>query len=153
MRSYIDMAFYGISLYKPNTREFQLIRRKIMATRSTINFSINKKRICSVYQQYDGYIEGGVGDDIKEFIKTGTFCNGIPSNKIEDKTLFNGFECFIAQYIAKNKLGTGGLYMSFYDTSQAYTYNVDFDTETNSILVKAYHYKRKVEEYTERIKV
>ena len=53
-----------------------------MGTRSTIKFyesdSIEgtEQFLCAVYQQFDGYPEG-VGKEIKDFIQSGKFVNGI----------------------------------------------------------------------------
>ena len=82
-----------------------------MGTRSLIHFydgtlgfdNEDPPILCTVYQQYDGYIDG-VGEYLLEFIKSGTL--GSPSDRY-----FNGMGCLAAQYIAETKEGAGNLYI------------------------------------------
>lgn len=95
-----------------------------MGTRSTIKFYNNDKFLCGVYQQYDGHTDG-VGRELKEFITGGTFVYGFSLNK--ETKQFNGFDCFVAQFIVNFKKGVGGLYMTTEDDEQEYNYLVKFD--------------------------
>ena len=102
-----------------------------MGTRSKTSFI--KKRGCklehlvSVYQQYDGYIEG-VGYDIANFILDKQICNGIRLGRDMNK-LANGFDCLVAQFIRDFKTEVGGLYITTEDNIQEYNYNVIFDED------------------------
>ena len=102
-----------------------------MGTRSKTSFI--KKRggklehLVSVYQQYDGYIEG-VGYDIANFILDKQICNGISLGRDTSK-LANGFGCLIAQFIREFKKEVGGLYITTEDDIQEYIYNVIFDED------------------------
>lgn len=100
-----------------------------MGTRSKTSFikRIGDKREClvSVYQQYDGYIEG-VGYEIANYILSKKIINGI-SGDTKDKA--NGFTCLIAQFIRDFKTDVGGLYITTEDNIQEYNYNVIFDND------------------------
>lgn len=88
----------------------------------------------TIYIQYDGYPEG-VGVQIAEFILSGKVVNGI--GLAEETRQFNGFGCFLAQYIAAHKSGAGNLYMEppkpkgHEDGWQEYEYTVTFSTSDN----------------------
>ena len=102
-----------------------------MGTRSKTSFirKIGDKKEClvSVYQQYDGYIEG-VGYDIARYILSKEICNGIRLGGDTSK-LANGFDCLIAQFIRDFKTDVGGLYITTEDNIQEYNYEVIFDSE------------------------
>lgn len=93
-----------------------------MGTRSTIKFYENEEFLCAIYQQFDGYIEGGVGEEIKKFIKSKKFVNGISPG--EYQKVFNGFGCFIAQFIKHFKREAGGLYITHEEDEQSFNYTV-----------------------------
>lgn len=90
-----------------------------MGTRSTIKFYDEEDFICAVYQQFDGYLEG-VGKDLKKFVLSKSFVNGIG----KDANVFNGFGCFIAQFVKEFKTAAGGLYMTNESDEQEYNYTV-----------------------------
>ena len=102
-----------------------------MGTRSKTSFirKIGDKRehLVSVYQQYDGYIEG-VGYDIANYILSKEICNGIRLGR-DESNLANGFDCLIAQFIRDFKTDVGGLYITNEDNMQEYNYNVIFDSD------------------------
>ena len=102
-----------------------------MGTRSKTSF-IEKRgekltHLVSVYQQYDGYIEG-VGHEIAEYILSKKICNGIRLGR-DTSDLANGFTCLIAQFIRDFKLDVGGLYITTEDNIQEYNYEVVFDSD------------------------
>ena len=82
-----------------------------MGTRSHTNFievtAHGNDLICSVYQQYDGYISY-VGKNIADFLAGKEIVNGYNSL---DVTKANGIGCLAAQFIAKFKDGIGNLYI------------------------------------------
>lgn len=100
-----------------------------MGTRSKTSFiekiGGKKRHLVSVYQQYDGYIEG-VGYDIADYILSKKIINGI-SGDTKDKA--NGFGCLIAQFIRDFKTDVGGLYIVEEDCTQEYNYNIIFDSD------------------------
>lgn len=82
-----------------------------MGTRSHTNFievtANGSDLICSVYQQYDGYLSY-VGKNIADFLAGKEIVNGYNSL---DATKANGIGCLAAQFIAKFKDGIGNLYI------------------------------------------
>lgn len=100
-----------------------------MGTRSKTSFiekiGGKKRHLVSVYQQYDGYVEG-VGYDIANYILSKKIINGI-SGDTKDKA--NGFGCLIAQFIRDFKTDVGGLYIIEEVDTQEYNYNVIFDSD------------------------
>lgn len=96
-----------------------------MGTRSTVKFysEFNQSEpILSVYQQFDGYIDG-VGHDLANWLKEKTVINGI-----SDQTMEGGFAntmgCLAAQYVAAMKTEIGGFYLTTKDDLQEYNYSV-----------------------------
>ena len=102
-----------------------------MGTRSKTSF-IEKRgekltHLVSVYQQYDGYIEG-VGHHLASYILDKQICNGIRLGRDTSK-LANGFGCLIAQIIRDFKEDVGGLYIIEEDEIQEYNYEIVFDSD------------------------
>lgn len=98
-----------------------------MGTRSTIKFyeEGSKTPILSVYQQYDGYIDG-VGHDLAKWLKNKKIVNGYA----------NGMGCLAAQFVADHKTEIGGFYITNSKDEQEYNYKVthkkgDFVIEVN----------------------
>ena len=102
-----------------------------MGTRSKTSFiekiGDERNHLVSVYQQYDGYIEG-VGYDIANYILSKEICNGIRLGRDTSK-LANGFGCLIAQFIRDFKTDVGGLYIVNEDDIPEYNYNIIFDRD------------------------
>jgi len=99
-----------------------------MGTRSTVKFyqdEAKKELILSVYQQYDGYIEG-VGFDLAKWLKSKTVINGIGVEQTMQQGFANGMGCLCAQYVAENKTKVGGFYLTTSDDEQEYNYSVSF---------------------------
>lgn len=92
-----------------------------MGTRSTVKFYSNNQCILSVYQQYDGYVEG-VGGQIAELLKTYDIVNGIPMGL--EKKVANGIEELALFYVMDNKDGNGNIYATSADDSQEYNYEI-----------------------------
>lgn len=102
-----------------------------MGTRSKTSF-IEKRgekltHLVSVYQQYDGYIEG-VGHCLAKYILDKEICNGIRLGRDTSK-LANGFGCLIAQIIRDFKEDVGGLYIIEEDDIQEYNYDIIFNSD------------------------
>ena len=102
-----------------------------MGTRSSVKFyeweNGKKNLLASIYQQYDGYIEG-VGYDLARFLIQKKLINGIPGGiDTRDSHYANGPGCLAAQYIAQNKTEIGDLYMTTEDDEQEYNYEVYID--------------------------
>ena len=111
-----------------------------MGTRSTVRFysEFDKEEpIVSVYQQYDGYIEG-VGHNLANFLKNKTIINGFGIDQTMNKGFANGIECLAAQYVAENKTEIGGFYLTTKDDYQEYNYEVRFID--NKFVIKVNYY-------------
>ena len=107
-----------------------------MGIRSTVKFyeeGNNEEPVLSVYNQFDGYIDG-VGHDLANFLKAKTIINGISGNQSMENGHANGMGCLAAQYVAEKKVKIGGLYITTKDNSQDYDYEVRFID--NKIIVK-----------------
>ena len=86
-----------------------------MGTRSTTKIyyettwedKTSKDFLLGIYKQYDGYIEGW-GKEIKDFINSGKFVNGISSN--EKGRIFNGVGDCVLQLVQHFKTEAGGMY-------------------------------------------
>jgi len=98
-----------------------------MGTRSTVKFfsEWNDQPLLSVYQQYDGYIDG-VGHELATFLLDKKVINGIGMGQSMDGGYANGMGCLAAQYVAGNKHEIGGFYMTTADDEQEYNYEVRF---------------------------
>jgi len=106
-----------------------------MGTRSTVKFynEFEKEEpILSVYQQFDGYIDG-VGHDLANFLKGKTIINGIGKQTMKDG-FANGMGCLAAQYVAEKKTKIGGFYLTTKDNEQEYNYEVRFID--NKLIIK-----------------
>ena len=99
-----------------------------MGTRSIITFTSNGNTLVSIYQQYDGYIENGVGHKLAEWLVEKVMVNGFTPNDMRDTTKLNGAGCLVAQFIKDFKNGIGNLYIvEPNSTGEAYNYKVDID--------------------------
>lgn len=107
-----------------------------MGTRSTTKIYqlwIDEKQkkhrdfILGLYKQYDGGTESW-GKDLKDFISSGVFVNGISEGKQGDKKYqFNGIGDFALMLVNEFKDGTGGLYATSESDSQQYNYVIEFE--------------------------
>lgn len=95
-----------------------------MGTRSTVKFYDHNDEdpILSVYQQWDGYIEG-VGHDLANWLKDKKVINGYSVQTMEEG-FANGAGCLAAQYVSAHKKGIGGFYLTHADNEQEYNYRV-----------------------------
>lgn len=103
-----------------------------MGTRSKTSFiekiGDKRKHLVSVYQQYDGYIEG-VGYEIANYILSKKIINGFSLEQTMEKGYCNGFPCLIAQFIKDFKTDIGYLYIVDEEDTQEYNYNIIFDSD------------------------
>jgi len=98
-----------------------------MGTRSTTKIYEDGKLLLALYKQYDGYPEGW-GKELKAFLKSGIFVNGISLSKEEgNKRMFNGGGDFALQLVKEFKIEAGGLYATNKDDTQEYNYRIDIN--------------------------
>lgn len=87
----------------------------------------HKEFLMGLYKQYDGYPKDGWGEELKKFIKSGQFVNGINSSKQgKKKFIFNGIGCFALQLVKEFKEESGGLYATSEKDSQEYDYEIEY---------------------------
>lgn len=90
-----------------------------MGTRSLIYFQAKRGdeivTYVVIYQQFDGYPEG-VGQKLAKFILSKRFVNGFGQREVERGDAVNGYDDFIAQFIAQEKNGIGNFYIYPADT-------------------------------------
>lgn len=92
-----------------------------MGTRSTVKFYEDEKNILSVYQQYDGYVEG-VGKQVADLLEQYDVVNGIPLRT--NKKIANGISELALFYILDNKDGSGNIYATTENDLQEYNYEI-----------------------------
>ena len=123
-----------------------------MGTRSTIKFYEtieSEEPLLSVYQQFDGYIDG-VGHDLANFLKDVKMVNGFKSGQSMENGFANGMGCLCAQFVARFKSGIGGFYITDKNDNQEYDYEVWFSG--NEFIIKVDNFKGtplELLEYTE----
>ena len=109
-----------------------------MGTRSTITFKNkcgNKETTyVTIYQQYDGYIDG-VGHDLARWLLKKKIVNGFRYADDDMSDTANGLGCLAAQFIHDFKVEIGGLYITTNDDREDYNYFVLLD---NSKLLETY---------------
>ncbi len=93
-----------------------------MGTRSTTKIYEDGKIILSLYKQYDGYVDGW-GKDLKDFIKKGTFVNGLSMDK--KGLFFNGIGDFALLLVKEFKEESGGLYATTETDNQEFNYIIE----------------------------
>ena len=99
-------------------------------------------RIHCIYQQYDGYIEGGVGEKLIRLLEGRRVVNGYTMDDKERRN-FNGMSCLAAQVISDFKNGIGDVYIQALDEDYegSYDYTISCVAEpliTTSKRVKEY---------------
>jgi len=101
-----------------------------MGTRSLTvfidEFNAKPDEICVMYRQMDGYVQGGHGEALAEFLKDFVIVNGYGMER-KGKHQANGMSCLCAQVIAYFKEGVGGFYIhpaGSRDMSEEYIYTI-----------------------------
>ena len=94
-----------------------------MGTRSTTNIlDENGNRLLCIYQQFDGYIEGGVGEKLIRLLEDRVVVNGYTMEDKERRN-FNGMACLAAEVVAHFKDGIGGAYIQALDEDYVGSYD------------------------------
>ena len=82
-----------------------------------------------VYRQMDGYILGGHGEELSDFLVGIKLVNGISGGQSAG-AFANGMGCLAAQMVANFKKGIGGIYLmspETVDAGQEYEYHLYSD--------------------------
>jgi hypothetical protein len=82
-----------------------------MGTRAIITFKSGKKDLCAIYQQMDGYVDGGLGEDLVKMLSGHTLINGFGPDTPENT--HNGIDDLAAYVICQLKKDNplGNVYM------------------------------------------
>jgi hypothetical protein len=96
-----------------------------MGTRCLTVFvnSKSEKETCVLYRQYDGYVAGGHGHELAEFLSSAPLVNGLQ----DESPAFNGFDNLVAQTIGHFDASEGGFCVhppGTRDIWEEYTYTV-----------------------------
>lgn len=94
-----------------------------MGTRSTTTILDEQGNpLLCIYQQYDGYIEGGVGEKLIRILEGRRVVQGYT---MEDKEYrnFNGMSCLAAQLVSDLKDGIGNVYIQALDEGYEGSYD------------------------------
>lgn len=97
-----------------------------------------KEILLTMYRQMDGY-PNGHGLELAEFLLSGKIVNGISLS--EKDTVFNGIGCLAASMIVNFKHHAGSIYIysnKTKDAGQNYEYNIIYNYNNNSILLKCF---------------
>ena len=96
-----------------------------MGTRAlTFVYDADSQPFLNLYRQYDGYIEGGHGSELAEFLAGKKLVNGYSR---ESNDLANGMGCLAASLVAHFKETVGGFYIHSVTETQCgqdYEYHV-----------------------------
>ena len=96
-----------------------------MGTRAlTFVYDADSQPFLNLYRQYDGYIEGGHGSELAEFLAGKKLVNGYGK---ESNDLANGMGCLAASLVAHFKETVGGFYIHSVSETQCgqdYEYHV-----------------------------
>lgn len=82
-----------------------------MGTRSRTEVYDGERCLVSIYRQFDGYPNGGMGEELAEFLKPIQMINGIGAGQNEMGKFANGMGCLAAQLIAHFKDRVGNIYI------------------------------------------
>ena len=107
-----------------------------MGTRSTVKFVDEKEKvIMSVYQQYDGYLEG-VGAQVALTLKkwtvegvTETHYNEYLKKEVTNTNKANGINDLALLYVMDNKKTAYNMYVGSPEDKEEFNYEVEYDRE------------------------
>ncbi len=121
-----------------------------MGTRSTYSViqtwedsqtkKVKRQKICMIYHQFDGYPDGHPLETAK-WLSEGTVVNGLGIGD-DEKRVFNGAGCLVAQLVSHQKDRAGGVYLYSVDSrgkcGEEYLYNIIVDFKTHKITYEAF---------------
>ena len=120
-----------------------------MGTRSTTTVLDEEgKPLLRIYQQYDGYIEGGVGEKLIRLLEGRRVVQGFT---MEDKVArsFNGMSCLAAQLVSDLKDGIGNVYIQALDEDYEGSYDYTISAVGDWKLSKSCKINIKMKSYGE----
>ena len=93
-------------------------------------------------QQYDGYIEGGVGEKLIRLLEGRRVVNGYTMDDKERRN-FNGMSCLAAQVVSDFKNGIGDVYIQALDEDYEGSYDYTISCVSEPIISTS----KRVKEY------
>ena len=99
-----------------------------MGTRSVTTIEGDDGPLLKIYCQYDGYVEGGLGEELIDFLRGRRVVNGYSMKDKEDRA-FNGVGCLAASIVAHLKDGIGNVYIQALDDDYEGSYNYFISTK------------------------
>lgn len=108
-----------------------------MGTRALIHIHDDrdpKTIICTIYRQYDGYLEG-LGKQLANFVADREIVNGYQPDKHTKENAANGMSCLAAQLVGHLKEDIGNVYLyppGISDVGEEFVYHVFKDHITAS---------------------
>lgn len=111
-----------------------------MGTRSVTTIEGEGGPLLKIYRQLDGYVEGGMGEELIEFLRGRKVVNGY-SMKDEEERAFNGIGCLAASIVSYFKDGIGNVYIQPIDDDYegAYNYFISEDDGRLRIRMEGYN--------------
>ena len=91
--------------------------------------------LLKIYTQYDGYVEGGLGEELIDFLRGRRVVNGYSMQDKEDRA-FNGLGCLAASIVAHLKDGIGNVYIQALDDDYEGSYNYFISEDDGLIRIR-----------------
>ena len=106
-----------------------------MGTRSVTTIEGEDGPLLKIYKQYDGYVEGGLGEELVDFLRGRKVVNGYTMQDKEDRA-FNGLGCLAASIVAHLKDGIGNVYIQALDDDYEGSYNYFISEDDGLIRIR-----------------
>ena len=106
-----------------------------MGTRSVTTIEGEDGPLMKIYKQYDGYVEGGLGEELVQFLRGRRVVNGYSMKDAEERA-FNGEGCLAASIVAHLKEGIGNVYIQPIDDDYEGSYNYFIRVENGKIYIR-----------------
>ena len=110
-----------------------------MGTRSVTTIEGEDGPLLKIYKQYDGYVEGGLGEELVDFLRGRKVVNGYTMQDKEDRA-FNGLGCLGADVVAHLKDGIGNVYIQAIDDDYEGSYNYFISEDDGRIFIRMESY-------------
>lgn len=108
-----------------------------MGTRSTTHVYDEKDRhVITLYRQFDGYIEGGHGEELQKFLSDRKIVNGYTIGDTEANKVSNGMNCLAAMLVSHFKKGIGDFYITTEDDTEEFDYYIRYKDGRVALTVK-----------------
>ena len=106
-----------------------------MGTRSVTTIEGDDGPLMKIYRQYDGYVEGGLGEELIDFLRGRRVVNGYSQQDKEDRA-FTGLGCLAASIVAHLKDDIGNVYIQAIDDDYEGAYNYFISEDDGRIRIR-----------------